>query len=328
MTSVFHIEAKWYLQVYTQIHGAARSAVAGKTEREEGEVSLTEWNSQVFCCNCVINIPMTYSAVSCECFQTPGCRCLPLISCHQGKLSTQRHVKVSSHLATRSTYQISWVYFCALEVEFHAPILSQLFSISFLCLKYMGQTWPSNRPSGSGTVYVLVLLKNDMSLARDFNIGDLQPSNELVTFSSVCTPHREGKCRNTCHRCQWEACRRRNGRFWLVGNWPVCQVRPAQEEGMEVEFLLVVVDEEALNDENVDPIALRVSLVSLGRQADTVGAGELDGVLLPALDSADHGLHVQGSDHWYMTGWEDTGATFTTHANRPTSMCIKTQPPC
>lgn len=66
---------------------------------------------------------------------------------------------------------------------------------------------------------------------------------------------------------------------------------------MEVEFLLVVVDEEALHDENVDPIVLRIALVSLRRQADAVRAGELDGVLLPALDSVDHGLHVQGSDH-------------------------------
>ena len=43
------------------------------------------------------------------------------------------------------------------DIFFGLPILSQLFSISFLCLKYMGQTWPSNRPGGSGTVYVLVL---------------------------------------------------------------------------------------------------------------------------------------------------------------------------
>lgn len=54
--------------------------------------------------------------------------------------------------------QISWVCVCVFKgEELHAPILSQLFSISFLCLKYMGQTWPSNRPAGSGTVYVLVL---------------------------------------------------------------------------------------------------------------------------------------------------------------------------
>lgn len=69
------------------------------TERS-GEVSLMEWNSQAFCNNCVINIPMNYSAVSCECFHTPGCRCLPLVSCHRGKLSTQRHATVSSHTAT------------------------------------------------------------------------------------------------------------------------------------------------------------------------------------------------------------------------------------
>lgn len=42
-------------------------------------------------------------------------------------------------------------------------MLSQLFSISFLCFKYMGQTWPSNRPGGSGTVYVLVLQKHKQS---------------------------------------------------------------------------------------------------------------------------------------------------------------------
>lgn len=63
---------------------------------------------------------------------------------------------------------------------------------------------------------------------------------------------------------------------------------------IEVGFLLVVVDEEALHDENVEPI---VVLISLWRQADAVGTGELDWVLLPAFDSADHGFHVQGSDH-------------------------------
>ena len=41
--------------------------------------------------------------------------------------------------------------------RFNEPNVSQLLSISFLCLRYMGQTWPSNRPGGSGTVYVLVL---------------------------------------------------------------------------------------------------------------------------------------------------------------------------
>lgn len=110
MMSVFHIEAKWYLQVYTQIHGDARSAVARKDTERRGDVSLTEWNSQVLCNNCVINIPINYSAVSCECFHTPGCKCLPLISCHQGKLSTQRHITVSSHIATRSANHIPWVH--------------------------------------------------------------------------------------------------------------------------------------------------------------------------------------------------------------------------
>lgn len=43
----------------------------------------------------------------------------------------------------------------------YVPMLSQVFSISLLCFKYMGQTWPSNRPGGSGIVYVLVLQKHN-----------------------------------------------------------------------------------------------------------------------------------------------------------------------
>lgn len=32
-----------------------------------------------------------------------------------------------------------------------------LSSIALRCFKYIGHTWPSNRPGGSGTVYCLVL---------------------------------------------------------------------------------------------------------------------------------------------------------------------------
>lgn len=95
----------------------------------------------------------------------------------------------------------------------YKPILSQLSSISFLCFKYMGQTWPSNRPAGSGTVYVLVLQrKRDQCgvvvllkavlwcpALKGILVKSLQ---ELVTFSSFCTPHKEWKCRNICHRHQ------------------------------------------------------------------------------------------------------------------------------
>lgn len=78
------------------------------------------------------------------------------------------------------------------------------------------------------------------------------------------------------------------------GWWKVFQVNRRKRQKRTVALLLVVVDEEALHDENVDP---RVALVSLRRQADAVRAGELDWVLLPALHSADHSIHVQGSDH-------------------------------
>lgn len=37
------------------------------------------------------------------------------------------------------------------------PIFKPLSSIDFLCLRYIGHTWPSKRPGGSGTVYCLVL---------------------------------------------------------------------------------------------------------------------------------------------------------------------------
>lgn len=33
---MLHTEAKWYLQVYTQIHRYARIAVGGERERKEG----------------------------------------------------------------------------------------------------------------------------------------------------------------------------------------------------------------------------------------------------------------------------------------------------
>lgn len=56
---------------------------------------------------------------------------------------------------------------------------------------------------------------------------------------------------------------------------------------------LVVVDEESLHDEKMDPI-LRVGFRC---QADAMGAGKLDRVLLPAFHSVDHSLHVQSRDH-------------------------------
>lgn len=66
--------------------------------------------------------------------------------------------------------------------------------------------------------------------------------------------------------------------------------------------LLVIVDQKTLHDEDMDPFLLQVSLISLRRQADAVGAGELDRVLLPSSHGVDHRLHVQGVDHWYRTG--------------------------
>lgn len=62
-------------------------------------------------------------------------------------------------------FQVILNFFLTSEVRnwLHILILSQVFSISFLCFKYMGQTWPSNRPAGSGTVYVLALQKHNRS---------------------------------------------------------------------------------------------------------------------------------------------------------------------
>lgn len=67
---------------------------------------------------------------------------------------------------------------------------------------------------------------------------------------------------------------------------------PQRSEESQNADLLVVIDEEALHDENMDGLA-----VGVRGQADAVGAGELDRVLLPALHGADHGLHVQSGDH-------------------------------
>lgn len=195
----------------------------------------------------------------------------------------------------------------------YIPILSQLFSISFLCFKYMGQTWPSNRPVGSGTVYVLVLQKHKSHYSSLCHLGVICQSHpkQLVTFSSFCTPHKEWKCRNIHHRCQWEACRG-GPRLRLEDSFP-------RHEADRLHFfslsgkkrwqddLLIVVDEEALHDENVDSFLLWVGFVCFRWQADAVRAGKLDWVLLPAFHSVDHSLHVQGSDHWYRTGGEERG---------------------
>lgn len=65
---------------------------------------------------------------------------------------------------------------------------------------------------------------------------------------------------------------------------------------------LVIVDEKTFHNEDMDPSLLHVGLTGLGWQADAVGAGKLDRVLLPSSHRVDHGLHVQGVDHWYRTG--------------------------
>ena len=59
---------------------------------------------------------------------------------------------------------------------------------------------------------------------------------------------------------------------------------------------LVVVEEEALDDEDVNPRRLRVRHLGFNRQVDSMGTGKLDWVFLPAFDSVYHGLHVEGSD--------------------------------
>lgn len=61
---------------------------------------------------------------------------------------------------------------------------------------------------------------------------------------------------------------------------------------------LVVVDEKTLHDENMDALLLPVGILGFRWQADSMWAGKLDWVLLPAFYSVDHGLHVQGGDHW------------------------------
>lgn len=81
---------------------------------------------------------------------------------------------------------------------------------------------------------------------------------------------------------------------------------------------LVVVDEEALHDENMDTC---IAVLGFRWQADTVRARKLYRVLLPALHGADHRLHVQGRDHWYRTRREQRRAGFTTQATNAPHQC-------
>lgn len=78
--------------------------------------------------------------------------------------------------------------------------------------------------------------------------------------------------------------------------------------------ILVIVDEKTLHDEDVDSFLLHIGLTRLRWQADAVGAGELDRVLLPSSHRVDHRLHVQGIDHWDRTGEKREKPGFTIQA--------------
>lgn len=89
------------------------------------------------------------------------------------------------------------------------PICKPLVSISLLCLRYIGQTWPSNRPGGSGTVYCLVLEKKVKQVenlllpwknpeSEDAHMKTKQHCWCPLTFSFSCTPHRVSRCNSTC----------------------------------------------------------------------------------------------------------------------------------
>lgn len=88
--------------------------------------------------------------------------------------------------------------------------------------------------------------------------------------------------------------------------------------------LLVVVDEETLHNENMVPLLLWVNLVSFWWQADAMGAGKLDWILLPASHGVDHRLHVYGGDHWQRRRGESRSAGFTTYATNTAHQCAST----
>lgn len=78
----------------------------------------------------------------------------------------------SFHLGTQIVLTIksqinSWIsflkatWFHTICIPIYLPTSTSLASISFLCLRYIGQTWPSKRPGGSGTVYFRVLQKRE-----------------------------------------------------------------------------------------------------------------------------------------------------------------------
>lgn len=128
----------------------------------------------------------------------------------------------------------------------------------------------------------------------------LEPPWQLVTFVFVCIPHKERRWRNTCRRCQSAAWRGGRGADQSRLHFRDCGWKKKKEEKPWGD-LLVIVDEKALHNEDMDAFLLRVSLIILGRQADAMGAGELDRVLLPSSHRVGHGLHVQGVDHWCGT---------------------------
>ena len=67
---------------------------------------------------------------------------------------TQKNKKKKNKtLIRQKSTNINWIY----DSSCNIPILKLQFSISVLCFRYIGHTWPSNRPGGSGTVYCLVL---------------------------------------------------------------------------------------------------------------------------------------------------------------------------
>lgn len=149
-----------HIHIYKSIHKSAVVSVVLRRGGEEEKMKCTNW---IYCWDSFYSWDSTH-----------------LQTVQQGVLNVFIHHVVDHFLwlhpinvlclkqKTKTQKSVSFLHLKAWVVHFSLsrlifgpnwPILSQLFSISFLCLRYMGQTCPSNRPGGSGTVYVLVLWK-------------------------------------------------------------------------------------------------------------------------------------------------------------------------
>lgn len=106
-------------------------------------------------------LPINDWAGCSECPHTPGRRFLLWISNHQGTLQQNtKHIftpKTDKNSNHRQVEHYNEICFTNMDSDCIVPIFKPRSSICFLCFRYMGHTWPSNRPGGSGTVYCLLL---------------------------------------------------------------------------------------------------------------------------------------------------------------------------